>query len=171
MTRILIYVRGSDFFQSVLAPSVLFGLAACALTAAQVASLDILQRKMLRQIVGWIWYKPEPWADTMRRMRSKVEDALRFFSIESWSVQLRRRQFRLACRVVKQLDGWPRRVVAWHPPATDSGAFRLRGRPATRWDDLLNEFAQQRLGQQSWHKAAANAWVSQEEAFVSFCVG
>ena len=89
--------------------------------------------------------------------------------IDKQSAQLCRRQFRMAWRFTSQNDGWPMRVSRWHPPATDSGAFRCRGHPVTRWDDRLNAFVRSKLGGLNWHEASQSLNNSRhEEAFVSF---
>ena len=69
-------------FQSVITPTLFFGLACLPLTKQQLGSLDVSQNKMLRLIVGWRRVDGEEWADTMRRMRDRVNDALVHFPIE-----------------------------------------------------------------------------------------
>ena len=108
------------------------GLSACALTAKQVESLDVLQRKMLRRIVGWARVESEEWCETMRRMRDKVDAALRVYPVEEWSKQLLRRRFRMACRLSHRRDEWAMRVSRWNPVLTHVDACRARGRPTTR---------------------------------------
>ena len=83
-------------FAAVVSPCVLFGLAACALTGVQVESLDTVQRRMLRLIVGWVRTGEEPWADTMRRMRDRVARAMHIFPVEPWSTQFARRKYKMA---------------------------------------------------------------------------
>ena len=75
------------FFQSVISTTVLYGLPACALTGQQVESLDILQRKTIMRIVVWARVDGEEWCETMRRMRTKVDSALRLQPVEVWSKQ------------------------------------------------------------------------------------
>ncbi len=110
-------------FQSVVAPSMLFGLAACALTAQQMSSLDAIQNRMLRIIVGWVRFDGEGWDVTMRRMAERVA-----VPIEAWSVQLLRRQFRLAARVASDPSGWSPKVSMWRPAETHM-TRRKQGRP------------------------------------------
>ena len=94
------------------------------MTTNQIESIDILQRKMIRRIVGWTRYENEDWADTMRRMRSEMEHALNLYPMEDWRTQLLRRQFRLICRFGQQGDGWPLRLTTWYPPNTYPTAHR-----------------------------------------------
>ena len=157
------------FFQSVVGATLLYGLPTCALTAKQLESLDVLQRKMLRNMVGWTRREPEDWSDTMRRMRDRVEAALRQYPIENWSAQLLRRQFRMVCRFSAQNDEWPMRISRWHPTVTENGAHRSPGRPPVRWDDRLNLFAHTCLHQGSWLEACAFLnFPKHEDAYVQF---
>ena len=103
------------FFDAVITPTILFGLSSCAMTRARMCSLDTLQRRMLRKIVGWTRVVDEPWEDTMRRMRLKVDSALTEYPMEDWSAQLLRRQFRLAYRVGNMTGSWPARLSRRHP--------------------------------------------------------
>jgi len=70
------------FFQAVITPTILFGLTSCAMTKSQICSLDVVQRRMFRNIVGWVRHDGEPWDETMRRMRSKVEAGLKRYPIK-----------------------------------------------------------------------------------------
>ena len=159
------------FFQTVITPTVMFGLSSLPLTAKQVEMLDILQRKMLRRIVGWTRHAAEPWRETMLRMQSKIERAMRLHPVSDWSSQLHRLQFRMVCRLGSQVDGWPLRVSQWHPPSTDSSAYRQRGRPPLRWDDRLNLFVSSTFGLNSWTEACATLDFPQhEDAYVQFQV-
>ena len=160
------------FFQSVITPTILYGLPACALTAQEMESLDILQRKMLRRIVGWVHVEPEEWCETMRRMRTRVDAALRLYPMEAWSGELLRRQFRMVCRFSRRSDEWAMRVSRWSPSHTNVGAHRGRGRPTVRWDDRLNVFARSQLNLESWQEACANLnFSSHESAYVAFHSG
>ena len=75
-------------FDSVVSPSLLFGLAILPLQASCIEKLDIIQRKMLRKIVGWVRIPEELWNETMRRMFAKVEHALKTCKVKVWSIRL-----------------------------------------------------------------------------------
>ena len=156
------------FFQAVITPTILFGLTSCAMTKSQICSLDVVQRRMFRNIVGWVRHDGEPWDETMRRMRSKVEVALRRCPIENWSTQLFRRQFRLAHRVGNMVDSWPARVCKWHPPTSIPGAKRSQGRPVVRWDDYLRKFAEEEFADDWYVACLDNNFPERENAFVHF---
>ena len=113
-------------------------------------------------------YDDEFWSDTMRRMRTKLDHPPKIYPIEDWSIQFARRQFRLICRFAQQGDGWPLRLVAWHPPNTYPAAHRKQGRPATRWDDRLNKFTQTHF-ELDWNFACTTEGFSTyEDDFVRF---
>ena len=157
------------FFQSVVTSTLLYGLPSCALTAQQLESLDVLQRKMLRRIVGWVRISTEDWCETMRRMRDKVDAAMRIYTVEPWSSQLLRRQFRMACRFARRPEEWAMRVSRWKPKVSDAHAYRARGRPATRWDDRLNDFVRVKLHLDTWQEACASSiFTDKEDAYVKF---
>ena len=59
-------------FQAVVTPAVLYGLSTLPLFDKQFADLDVVQRGMLRSIVGWRRVDSEEWVVTMRRMNSRV---------------------------------------------------------------------------------------------------
>ena len=157
------------FFQAVITPTILFGLTSCALTAQQLESLDVLQRKMLRSIVGWVRIPTEDWSDTMSRMREKVNAALQIYPMQPWSSEYLRRQFRMVCRFAKRPDEWAMRVSHWKPRETNEDTYRKRGRPATRWDDRLNEFARWMWDAVDWQTACVFPdFPEQENEFVQF---
>jgi len=72
-------------FDATVSPTVLYGMSVLPLTQSQYTRLDAVQRRMLRNIVGWVRLDEEPWADTMRRMKGRVERALRQHDVRSWT--------------------------------------------------------------------------------------
>ena len=156
-------------FAAVVSPCVLFGLAACALTGVQVESLDTVQRRMLRLIVGWVRTGEEPWADTMRRMRDRVARAMHIFPVEPWSTQFARRKYKMAGCFMANGQDWPSIIIRWHPNSINSVAFRSRGRPQRRWEDDFHEFTSARFPGRDWRDIAVDKvlWSSQMEAFIA----
>ena len=53
------------FFDSIISPAILFGLTTVPLSAAQLSKLDIVRRRMLRSIVGWVPVVNGDWHDAM----------------------------------------------------------------------------------------------------------
>ena len=56
------------FFDSSISPAILFGLTTIPLSAAQLSKLDIVRRRMLRSIVGWVPVVNGDWHDAMSKM-------------------------------------------------------------------------------------------------------
>ena len=124
---------------------------------------------MLRKIVGWVRIPTEDWNDTIRRMREKVNAALQIYPMQPWSSEYLRRQFRMVCRFAKRPYEWAMRVSHWKPKETNEDAYRSRGRPATRWDDRLNEFARWMWDTVDWQTAFVfSDFPEQENEFVQF---
>ena len=62
-------------FDAVVTPSVLYGLTAMPLTARDEDRLAIAQRKMLRQIVGYVKASTDTWADMYRSLKKRIRHA------------------------------------------------------------------------------------------------
>ena len=61
------------------------------------------------------------------------------------------------------------RVSHWKPRETNENAYRKRGRPATRWDDRLNEFTRWMWNTIDWQTACVFPdFPEQENEFVQF---
>ena len=78
-------MRPSKLFDSVVSPTAIFGLAVLPLTKIQIHKLDVVQRKMLRSIVGWVRKDGEQWQDTMRKMNGRLDSAMTLFPVRRWS--------------------------------------------------------------------------------------
>ncbi|CAE7565538.1 unnamed protein product [Symbiodinium natans] len=134
------------YFDAVITPTVLFSLHALPLTQKQLHDLNILQRRMLRSIVGWRRVDGEPWSDTMTRMNQRVASALQQHPVTAWDQQLLSRQYNFAATVTR--SQWPSLVCKWDPRTrwsanTTTRPTRIVGRPRAKWDDRLSKFAAQ----------------------------
>ena len=67
----------------------------------QRQSLDILQRKMLRLMLGWRWWSGEEWSEMMKWMIIRVKRGSDQYHIKSWENSFHRNQWRYASHVVK----------------------------------------------------------------------
>ena len=133
------------FFDTVLTPTVLFGLHVLPLTLSQIHTLDALQRRMLRSVVGWVRVANEDWHNTMSRMKHRLTAALHIHPVDTWSRQLARRQYNFAFQMLR-IPNWAAAVVKWCPESNWQANFALQlhrrpGRPLTKWDDRLRSFA------------------------------
>ena len=136
------------FFNAVVTPAMLFSLHTLALTKVQLESINVLQRKMLRSIVGWVRVNGEDWSETMRRMNHRLGVALELFPLPPWTEQLAKRQFQFAARVASE-QSWSSVVghciglAAGWQANFDSMPSRKRGRPLVKWDDKLSNITSQ----------------------------
>ena len=142
------------FFDSVISPTILFGLATTALPKSEISKLDSLRRRMLRHIVGCVRVEGETWNVTMRRMNTRLLQAQQLLPMRLWSESLYLAKFRLAFRVARANHGWPQTILQWDPQQAWQFNFedkpcRNRGRPPTRWDDCLRKFVLNKFGQES----------------------
>ena len=159
-------------FQSVVTPTVLFGLCALPLTQTQLRHLDCVQRRMLRSIVGWVRFQTEDWSTTMTRMNGRLDYAQQTFPIQPWSQQFAARQFSFAQRITKKPDSWPAMAIAWDPFSTldlcsPIAPWRSRGRPRRKWDDYLRRFAADVFPNQHWFQVSSQAWAAKQQDFLS----
>ena len=70
------------FFDAVVSPGALYSCAVLALNTDQLERFDIVQRKMLRRIVGWRRVQGKDWECTMHRMKIRVQSALEMHGIK-----------------------------------------------------------------------------------------
>ena len=135
------------FFESVLFPTVLFGLATLPLSNSQLLRLDVTQRKMLRTIVRWVAVESTDWKTKIQRMNGKLDAPPRLYPIRMWSDAVFKKQFRLSARVCRHLERWPAAATFWNPPDKaeeffTNQPFWKHGRPQVRWDDILRKFGE-----------------------------
>lgn len=71
-------------FDAVVTPTILYGLVALPLSSTSLQKIEVVQRKMLRKIVGWVRLQGESWEATMHRMKDRVEDALKKHPVMLW---------------------------------------------------------------------------------------
>ncbi len=80
--------RRLKLLDSVVTPTVLFGLPTLALATRQKEQLGVLQRRMLRLIAGRVRLDDDDWNVTMRRMSDRVDRALSLYPVRSWRERL-----------------------------------------------------------------------------------
>jgi hypothetical protein len=69
--------------------------------------IDVLQRKMLRMIVGWVRLPSETWEVTMHRMNHRVENALQRYPVISWRRRLAKCLWKYVLRIkAAPSDSW-----------------------------------------------------------------
>ena len=117
----------------------------------------------------------EPWQEWVRRATHQVEDQLKKLNMDSWVVQVRQKQWRLAQRIASQDPlRWSRLAASWDPVLFFDGprstAHRPSARPKKRWSDDINKFLRNSVAHDlDWLEVAADAkyWATLEIKFVS----
>ena len=103
-------------FDACVSPAVLFATSVPPLGRKDLEAAIIVQRKMLRLIVGWQRISKENWADTMRRMNARVAATLVQFPIKTWTETIFRHRWRYAAHMVLNTKmTWPRLLAKWIP--------------------------------------------------------
>ena len=103
-------------FNAVVSPAMLFGLAPLPLTKGCLQKLGVVQKRMLRSIVGWVRiHDALSWPDIMAQMKRRLAIAKTLFPMEGWEDRLFRSKFRLAHRIGRSPEGWPAKSVSWNP--------------------------------------------------------
>ena len=163
------------FFDSIISPAILFGLTTAPLSTAQLSKLDIVRRRMLRSIVGWVPVVNGDWHDAMSRMNQKLQNAYRIYPTKSWLERILRGKFRFAAKIACKVNHWPVLSSRWQPGYLHERNFHVQprrrpGRPPKRWDDQLRFFFEH-VFHSSWTTVARHGaqWLSHEQAFVQFC--
>ena len=116
------------------------------MTQYRLAALGILQRKMMRRIVGWRKIPGEDWRDTMVRMNRRLQTAQVQYYCEPWSIRFARNQWRYVKHLIHgPISLWARTLCKynWNPhfdPTSNHEPFRAPGHPRTRWDDHIHDF-------------------------------
>ena len=80
------------YLEMVVRPTALFSLHVLPLTIKHLQRIAAMQRRMIRNVVGWRRVPEEAWADTMRRMKSRVERAKQLYEWEPWDIFILKQQ-------------------------------------------------------------------------------
>ena len=178
MNRHVSLAKRLKFFDACVSPSMLFALVSLPLTRAQIEELDILQRKMIRRIVGWRRVEDEPWEITMRRMGNTLDNARNLYDWKDWSYRFARDQWRFAVHLACTDISMQKMAMlqhTWHEVHDPEGLYvprRFIGRPRIKWDDRLDAFFLQHFPSRSsehWSDIIKTVGaVRLEEDFINF---
>ena len=81
----------------------------------------------------------EDWVEYLKRTARSVETLADKHCLENWVRTHRRLKWRLAGKLARTSDGrWSKTILSWKP-WEETG--RARGRPKTRWTDMLEKHA------------------------------
>ena len=137
-----------SFFDSVITPTILFGLLTCPLTANQLQQLEVVKNRILRSIVGWAPLVDNDWHELMQKMNRKLENAQQIFNVRPWIERLLVGRFRFAAKIASGMNSRASITSEWYPYQRWQENYcveprRRIGRPAKRWDDQMQSFAQE----------------------------
>ena len=79
-------------FDTVVKPSVLFGLHVLPISTSNMDKLRICQNKMLRKIVGWVHHPGNEWETVMRIMKTKVSNAMQQYYVRPWDECIKKKR-------------------------------------------------------------------------------
>ena len=126
-------------FDTVVSPTVLYGLETTPLTSKHYYRLDVTMRKMLRNIVGWVHESSETCEEVGRRMKSRLANAMRLHSMTDWSERVLDKKAATQSRINDgTAPALTRDAANWCPVQCKqlNAAIPKRsvGRPRTRWN-------------------------------------
>ena len=162
-------------FRSTVEPTLLYGCSCWTMTRARESQIRVLQRRMMRSIIGTKREVGEQgvenWVDWMERSTRITEQVMCELGSPDWVEEVHRRKFRWAGRTARVSDDrWTREVLLWSASGT-----RKRGRPRFRWADPLNKFFKQgrQATNQFWLELACDeeSWSTLEADYVNFALG
>ena len=163
-------------FDMVVTPTLLFGLAVLPLSNISLQKIEVLQRKMLRKLVGWVRLKDEPWEDTMRRMKHRVDHALSKYPIKMWKERLAIYLWNFVLRVkAAPATSWMSQSSNWEPNLSEDAsseyvANRRRGRPNLKWDSAIDKFCRMHFNS-SWQNVSITVLGNSRDRFVQYFCG
>ena len=110
----------------------------CPLSESLGTRLDVVQRKMLRRLVGWVSSSGDSWEDIGRRMKNRLQQCLNKSPMIDWSAVVYNRKSN-CFNSIDAAPFWTYSACKWEVVACNSAnfadAYRSVGRPFMRWHD------------------------------------
>ena len=124
-------------FESVVSSTLLYGLETAPLTQSLLNRIDVVQRVMLRRMIGWVCYNgDDSWEERGRRMAEKLRSCLLLYPVKTWSIIMNERKVKVV-ESIHELPFWSKASINWNPydcvRYNLDVAYRVRGRPCRRW--------------------------------------
>jgi len=156
-----------EYFDKVVTPVACFASGRRTIYQEDMAKIDVLHRKLLRQVVGpprdTVWTRP--WHEILHDWHDKIAHTIARDGFCTWSQTCLTQYWKLGGYVANlPADRWLKRVLRWEPKG-----LRPQGRPRDRWDGKLRGFCNQH-GVGDWQQAAQDqqAWTAMLEDFLAF---
>ena len=117
------------------------------LTKKILEDFAILQRRILRSIIGWSFNSNDSYADVMRNMKFKMERAMQIQYVESSGHRILKQQINYMIHLTSLDPSHPARLILdWNPCDTLDASyeympFRSPGRPKNKWTHFLLSFS------------------------------
>lgn len=122
-------------FDATISSTVLCALETCPLTEKLLSRLDVVQRTIIRRMVGWIYSATESWEEIRHRMKHRVQKCSELHPILDWSETIGKRKMSLVS-AINEAPLWTVSAFEWDPTECSSAnvhiARRFRGRPFSR---------------------------------------
>ena len=134
------------YFDTCVPPAMLYGLTTFPMSQNDLKAMDVLQRKMLRRIIGWRRIDTESWRDTMLKMNQRLLFGQSLHFCEPWSISFARAQWRYVHHIIDANPLlWARFMCRFNFNLVEDFSrwaipHRNRGRPRMRWDDNIHSF-------------------------------
>ena len=109
-------------FDAAITSTVLYSLETCPLTEKKLHRLDVVQRTMLRRIIGWVSFGGESWEERRHKMKVRFKKCMGIYPAGEWSEAIHIRKSIL----VNEIDELPFltvRALKWDPIACSSANF------------------------------------------------
>ena len=82
------------------------------MTKHKIEQMDILQRKILRRIIGWRRIEDESWKGTMERMNLRMGNARKLYDCKDWSIVFAQAQWRYVSHITDgPISMWSRILI------------------------------------------------------------
>ena len=102
-------------FDSVISPTILFGLLTCPLASNHLQKLEVVRNRMLGSIVGWAPLADNDWHALMQKMHRKLENAQPVFHVRPWTAGLLVGRLRFAAKIASAMYSWASITRERHP--------------------------------------------------------
>ena len=128
---------------------------------------------MLRKIVGWVRLRDESWEVTMRRMKYRVEHALKLYVVMPWRKKIGKCLWDYVLRIkTASNESWIKQSSMWLPnesedPDSEYFPYRCRGRPCLQWDTSVRKYCTSRFNS-SWQLLSTEVLKNSMDDFINY---